>query len=197
MKQRAVKLAAMVGLAFNQSSAEVVTDGVHEVSLSDTSLYKAELNENTPLYLAAHRSHSSHGSHRSHRSHRSYYNNPVPDTTSPNLTASEPLGQKAKPLSSYPPVASVSKTCNVAPDMAKRKETIQRVQMYLFLSGHYKDASFDGVMNESLRNALGEYKSEFGLASNASTILDSKVLNSMALRALKTYISYTFSSISS
>jgi len=143
-------------------------------------LYKAELNSKTPLYLAAHRSHSSHASHGSHRS-SSGGSSYVPSTISlPSIKVSDPLGKKAKPITSYPPAANVIQKCKDS-ELTKRKETVKRVQMYLYLSGHYTQSTFDGVMDSTLRAAITKYKQELSLSNVANTILDASTLSSMGI----------------
>ncbi len=144
MKKKISKIAALISITFTQSSADAIKIEDADLSDYDFKIYKSDLNLMTPIYLAAHSSHASHGSHGSHRSsakssghsshssHRSstpkptpiytpkkstfpsYTPAPKPSPTIPEYLKSDPLGQKAKPLTSFPPVKrSGKKSSNV------------------------------------------------------------------------------------
>jgi His-Xaa-Ser repeat protein HxsA len=213
MKKKISKIAALISIAFTQSSADAMKIEVADLSDYDFKIYKSDLNLITPIYLAAHSSHASHGSHGSHRSStpRStpiytkpapiytkpapIYTKPAPKTsnkpmtdrwsspTIPKYLKSDPLGQKAKPLTSFPPVVTKLEKCSDS-KLYKRKEVVKKVQMYLFLSGHYSNDSdklFTGVVDVETRKAVKQFKKENSLPNKKNTLLDASTLNTMGI----------------
>jgi His-Xaa-Ser repeat protein HxsA len=220
MKKKVSKIAALISIAFTQSSADAMKIEVADLSDYDFKIYKSDLNLITPIYLAAHSSHASHGSHGSHRSsakspghsshssHRSSTPKPTPTYTKqaptytpapktsnkpvtdrwssptiPKYLKSDPLGQKAKPLTSFPPVVTKLEKCSDS-KLYKRKEVVKKVQMYLFLSGHYSNDSdklFTGVVDAETRKAVKQFKKDNSLPNRKNTLLDASTLNTMGI----------------
>ena len=217
MKKKISKIAALISIAFTQSSADAIKIEDADLSDYDFKIYKSDLNLMTPIYLAAHSSHASHGSHGSHRSsakssghsshssHRSSTPKPTPiytpkkstfpsytpapktsykpSPTSPEYLKSDPLGQKAKPLTSFPPVVTKPEMCSDS-KLYKRKEVVKKVQMYLFLSGHYSNDSdklFTGVVDTETRKAVKKFKKDNSLPNKKNTLLDASTLNTMGI----------------
>jgi len=217
MKKKISKIAALISVAFTQSSADAIKIEDADLSDYDFKIYKSDLNLMTPIYLAAHSSHASHGSHGSHRSsakssghsshssHRSSTPKPTPiyapkkytppsytpapktsykpSPTIPEYLKSDPLGQKAKPLTSFPPVVTKLEKCSDS-KLYKRKEVVKKVQMYLFLSGHYSNDSdklFTGVVDTETRKAVKKFKKDNSLPNKKNTLLDASTLNTMGI----------------
>jgi len=203
MKKKISKIATLISVAFTQSSADAINIEDAYLSDYDFKIYKSDLNLMTPIYLAAHSSHASHGSHGSHRSsakssghsshssHRSSTPTPVPSYTKPSLPEvsipeflkSDPLGQKAKPVTSFPPIVTKFEKCRDS-KLYKRKEVVKKVQMYLFLSGHYSNDSdklFTGVVDAETRKAVNQFKKDNALPNNKNTLLDASTLNTMGI----------------
>ncbi|MBL7004956.1 MAG: hypothetical protein ISR69_13140 [Gammaproteobacteria bacterium] len=162
----------------------------------------------------SHRSSAKSSGHNSHSSHRSStpkstptYTKPASTYTKPASTytkpssktsskgsannrpvidrwKSDPLGQTAKPKTSFPPPAkAVVEKCSDG-WLGKRKEVVKKVQMYLFLSGHYANDSeklFSGIIDNETRSAVKKFKKENRLTEKKNTLLDSKTLNTMGI----------------
>jgi len=221
MKKRVSKIAALISVAFTQSNAEAISFKNVDLSSYNLQVYKSDLNQITPVYLAGHSSHASHGSHGSHRSSAGtytpstpvykkpapvykkpapvykkpapvykkpapVYKKPAPVYTKPitDRWKSDPLGQAAKPKTSFPPPSkTVTEKCRDGL-LGKRKEVVKKVQMYLFLSGHYTNDSkklFSGVIDSETRNAVNKFKKDNRITGKRNTILDSVTLNTMGI----------------
>ena len=200
MKKRVSRIAALISVAFTQSNAEAISFKNVDLSSYNLQVYKSDLNQITPVYLAGHSSHASHGSHGSHRSSAGtytpstpvykkpapVYKKPAPVYTKPitDRWKSDPLGQAAKPKTSFPPPSkTVTEKCRDGL-LGKRKEVVKKVQMYLFLSGHYTNDSkklFSGVIDSETRNAVNKFKKDNRITGKRNTILDSVTLNTMGI----------------
>jgi His-Xaa-Ser repeat protein HxsA len=147
----------------------------------------APLNNNTPLYIAGHRSHSSHGSHGSHRSSSGSTTRVYPTVTptpkpatraiikqSTERAKSDPLGQPKKPAYVAPPKkpADLSKS--------NRQVLIMRVQLALLMEGLYS-GQVDGIMGGQTRKAIAIYRRKKALSSSLN--IDMELLNALGIPA--------------
>lgn len=182
MSKKIKQLATFISasLATNLSNAGILEEQVTKL-LSDKSMSISLLNQSVSKILAAHRSHSSHGSHRSHRSSSGGggYVAPTPAPSKPiePRKQADPLGQSARPKSSYPPSTSKKLTETLA-DKEKRKNIIMRMQLTLQFAGLYK-GPIDGVLGPKTREAIYAYKKSKGLSGNK--VLDAETLNAFGI----------------
>ncbi len=127
-------------------------------------LFAAEV----PRFFAAHRSHASHGSHGSHRSSAGGgvsvprpppKATPAPTLPPPPKKKADPLGQPAKPASTFKPTQpDIPKLAN---DPVRRANAIRRIQLFLQLRNAYS-GPIDGVLGPSTRDAIDLYKIKEG-----------------------------------
>jgi len=126
-------------------------------------LFSAEV----PRFFAGHRSHASHASHGSHRSSagggvvvpRSPAPRPLPAPPPPRAPKADPLGQPAKPQSTFKPAQpDIPKLVN---DPERRANVIRRIQLFLQLRNAYS-GPIDGVLGPSTRDAIDLYKIKEG-----------------------------------
>jgi His-Xaa-Ser repeat protein HxsA len=127
-------------------------------------LFSAEV----PRFFAGHRSHSSHASHGSHRSSAGGGVAvprppppvpPAPYPPPPPKKKADPLGQPAKPESTFKPAQpDIPRLAN---DPVKRANVIRRIQLFLQLRNAYS-GPIDGVLGPSTRDAIDLYKIKQG-----------------------------------
>lgn len=151
---------------------DLTNPGGRTNSLSDQ--IRPLFDREVPRFFAAHRSHSSHGSHASHRSSSGgSYSAPRP-APAPVIPPkrSDPLGQRAKPPSTFiPPIKDVPQLQN---NPEKRAQVIRRLQLTLTLLNVYA-GPVDGVMSSATRDAIDLYKIKKGVRRGG--YLDAETLN--------------------
>lgn len=148
------------------------------------SVIKPLFSGEVPRFFAGHRSHSSHGSHGSHRSSAGggyvaptpapvYPSTPPPrPAVPPSNLQSDPLGQPAKPSSTFRPATPDSP--RLANDPARRASVIRRLQLALKLENLY-NGPIDGVLGPETRDAIDLYKIKKGAPRGG--YLDAATLN--------------------
>ncbi|MFC1333181.1 MAG: His-Xaa-Ser repeat protein HxsA [gamma proteobacterium symbiont of Clathrolucina costata] len=188
MKAHFKKLAALISLSLGHNSNAAVEVDAPSVPLTPDNLKLTDLNIGVSQLLAGHRSHSSHGSHRSHRSSSGGgYSSPSPSKT-PSYTPTpkpkrsegsnaDPLGQKARPKSSYP--STSSSTAQRLKDKEARKNIIMRMQLALQFEGYYS-GPVDGIMGPETRKAVAKYKMAKGISGTG--VMDAETLNSLGIK---------------
>jgi His-Xaa-Ser repeat protein HxsA len=185
MKGHFKKLATLVSLSLGQhTQAAVLVDPPSHPIVPDN-LKVTDLNISVSQMLAAHRSHSSHASHSSHRSSSSggSYRAPSPSYNPPSsgggVYKSDPIGQKARPSSSYPSNIDSSTPESLRKNKKALKNVIMRMQLALQFEGYY-DGQVDGVMGPKTREAVKKYKKAKGIPG--SGVLDAQTLNALGIK---------------
>lgn len=188
MKHQFKRLAALISFSLVNNSNSAANLENSELNLvSDPLIKLGNLNISVSQLLAAHRSHSSHASHGSHRSSSggggSYRAPSVsPSYTSPTKkrsvinNSSNPLGQQARPLSSYPSYKPKNK---LPTDKSALKNLIMRIQLTLKFEG-YDSGPIDGIMGPKTRAAITKYKKHKGITSKG--FLDTETLNALGVK---------------
>ncbi len=186
MKDRFKRLATLISLSLVQNSNAAVKVDSPSTPLTPDNLKPADLNIGVSQLLAGHRSHSSHGSHRSHRSSSGGgYRTPSPPI-SPSYTPqpkrreihnADPLGQKARPKSSYPSRSTSS--AQRLKDKEARKNIIMRMQLTLQFQGYY-DGPIDGIMGPKTRDAVKKFKKDKGIPG--TSVMDAETLNALGIK---------------
>ncbi len=186
MKKSFAYLASLISASF--AAKDTVANNVIEDQsikmLDDDHIIISKLNHSVSNLLAAHRSHRSHSSHSSHRSSAGGgYSTPrtytPPSTYTPPAKKADPLGQTARPKSSYPSVIKESDLVKSLTDKDKRKNIIMRMQLALQFEGLYS-GTIDGVMGERTRNAVKAYKKQNGVTSDG--VMDAETLNALGIK---------------
>jgi len=186
IRHKIKKLTALISatLACDPSHA-VMENGDHNKNVDDATIVVTPLNLSVSRYLAAHRSHSSHASHSSHRSSSSGGGGyGVPSPTKPNQSSNpskpveknreaDPLGQPARPASSYPPNTNKD-LASTLKDPEKRKNIVMRMQLALQFEKLY-EGPVNGIMDTKTREAVIIYKKKKGLSGDM--VLDAETLN--------------------
>lgn len=182
MNKTLKKLATLISTSLASNVPSAATEAHYEPrSPEDNTLSISLLNHSVSQVLAAHRSHSSHSSHRS--SSGGGYVAPSPAPSRPRTTVitpkkqADPLGQSARPKSSYPPSKSKQLTATLT-DKQKRKNIIMRIQLALQFEGLYS-GGVDGVLGPNTRQAILAYKKSKGLSGDK--VLDAKTLNAFGI----------------
>lgn len=177
MKQIFKRLGAVIAAIGGASSViaapDVKASGPTQIDANAVgnlaSVIKPLFSGEVPRFFAGHRSHSSHGSHGSHRSSAGGgYVAPTPAAPSrpppppvypPAPRSSDPLGQPAKPASTFKPAEPDSP--KLVNDTEKRVSAIRRIQLSLKLQNVY-NGPIDGVMGPETRDAIDLYKIKKG-----------------------------------
>lgn len=186
MKHYFKRLAALITLSLTHNTSSVAAQNEMETDLIvDDPIRVADLNVSVSKMLAAHRSHSSHRSHRSSSSggyraptnpNPSHSNTPSIRRNNTGNRTADPLGQQARPLSSYP---STQPKTKLPIDKESLRNIIMRVQLTLKFDNYYH-GDIDGTMGPETREAVRKFKEANGITGKA--VLDAKTLNALGIK---------------